>query len=170
MKKLGGTHIQCKIWDGLRCHDIHTNFHKYWFRHSNVIGGVHTDTPSNITVSFEKFDRLQCRFYWRDEFMIYAVEILHAAWYIYTVEVASCGMIYVPSFMEIGTVVQAILRFCLRNCRGCNVGITDGRYFIIMPLRWAQEPWYTIKFHKDLFRHSKVNKGDIQKTDSKVIL
>jgi hypothetical protein len=31
----------------------------------------------------------------------------------------------VPSFMKIGTGVQATLRFCLRNLRGCNVGITD---------------------------------------------
>jgi hypothetical protein len=44
----------------------------------------------------------------------------------YTIEKASCGMIYVPSFMKIGTGVQAILRFDLRNLRGCNVGIIDG--------------------------------------------
>jgi hypothetical protein len=31
------------------------------------------------------------------------------------------------NFMMIGTGVQAILRFFLRNLRGCNVGITDGR-------------------------------------------
>jgi hypothetical protein len=31
------------------------------------------------------------------------------------------------SFMKIGIGIQAILRFCLRNLRGCNVGITDGR-------------------------------------------
>jgi hypothetical protein len=40
---------------------------------------------------------------------------------------ASCGMIYTPSFVKTGTTVQAILRFCLRNLRRCNVGITDGR-------------------------------------------
>jgi hypothetical protein len=49
-------------------------------------------------------------------------------------------MIYVPSFMKIGTGVQAILRFGLRNFRGCNVGFTDGREFLIRPLRWAQMP------------------------------
>jgi hypothetical protein len=37
--------------------------------------------------------------------------------------------------MEIDTSVQAILRFCLRNLRGCNVGITDGRVLLITPLR-----------------------------------
>jgi hypothetical protein len=45
----------------------------------------------------------------------------------YAVEMASCGMINTPSFMKIGAVLQAILRFGLRNLRGCNVGIIDGR-------------------------------------------
>jgi hypothetical protein len=43
----------------------------------------------------------------------------------YTAEMASDGLIYIPSFMKIGTGIQAILWFCL-NLRGCNVGITDG--------------------------------------------
>jgi uncharacterized protein YraI len=46
---------------------------------------------------------------------------------IYAVEMASCGMIYLPSFMKIATGVQAVLRFCLRNVKGCNLGITVGR-------------------------------------------
>jgi hypothetical protein len=45
----------------------------------------------------------------------------------YAIDMASGGMIYIQSFMKIGTGVEAILRFCLRNLRGCNVGITDGR-------------------------------------------
>jgi uncharacterized protein YraI len=45
----------------------------------------------------------------------------------YAVEMGSGGMIYIPSFMKIVTGVQAILRFCLRNLRGCNVGFTDGK-------------------------------------------
>jgi hypothetical protein len=32
-----------------------------------------------------------------------------------------------PSFMKIGSGVQAISRFYLRNLRGCNTGKTDGR-------------------------------------------
>jgi hypothetical protein len=40
---------------------------------------------------------------------------------------AWCCMIYVTRFMKIGTGVQAILRFCFRNLRGSNVGITGGR-------------------------------------------
>jgi hypothetical protein len=37
------------------------------------------------------------------------------------IEMASCGMIYIPSFMK------TIFRFCLSNLGGCNVGITDER-------------------------------------------
>jgi hypothetical protein len=36
-------------------------------------------------------------------------------------------MIYIPSFIKISTDIEGILRFCLSNQRGCNVGITDGR-------------------------------------------
>jgi hypothetical protein len=32
--------------------------------------------------------------------------------------------------MKIGTFAQAMLRFCHRNLKGCNVGITDGKGFI----------------------------------------
>jgi hypothetical protein len=52
----------------------------------------------------------------------------------------SYGMTYIPSFMKIGTGVQAILRLFLRNLRGCNIGITEGRNFLITLLRWAQVP------------------------------
>jgi hypothetical protein len=45
----------------------------------------------------------------------------------YTVEMASCGMMYIPSFMKIGIDVQSILRFCLNNLKGCDVGNTDGK-------------------------------------------
>jgi hypothetical protein len=36
-------------------------------------------------------------------------------------------MTYLPSFMEFGGGVQAILRSCLRNFRDSNVGTADGR-------------------------------------------
>jgi hypothetical protein len=35
--------------------------------------------------------------------------------------------IYLQSVMKIGTGVQAILRFCLNNLRGCNIDIMNGR-------------------------------------------
>jgi hypothetical protein len=44
---------------------------------------------------------------------------------VYTAEMALCDMIYVPNFMKFGAGVQAILRFCLRNLRDCNVGIMN---------------------------------------------
>jgi uncharacterized protein YraI len=56
-----------------------------------------------------------------------------------TFEMASGGTICIPSFMKIGRGVQAVLRFCLRNFRGCNAGITDGKD-LCLPLRWAQVP------------------------------
>jgi hypothetical protein len=34
-------------------------------------------------------------------------------------------MIYLPSLMKIATDIQVILRFHLRNLRGCNVGVTN---------------------------------------------
>jgi hypothetical protein len=40
---------------------------------------------------------------------------------------ASYDMVNIPSFMETGAGVQAILKFCLRNLRVCNVGITKVR-------------------------------------------
>jgi hypothetical protein len=42
-------------------------------------------------------------------------------------EMAMCGMTYVPSIMKIGEGIQAIIKFRLRNLRGCNVDITEGR-------------------------------------------
>jgi hypothetical protein len=55
----------------------------------------------------------------------------------YAVGMASCGIIYVPTLMGIGTGIQAILRICLRNLRGCNVGITDGRFFFNYAIEMA---------------------------------
>jgi hypothetical protein len=58
----------------------------------------------------------------------------------YAVEMASYTMVYILSFMEIGTDVQAILKFGLRNLRYFSVGIIDGRDLPITPLRWAEMP------------------------------
>jgi hypothetical protein len=41
------------------------------------------------------------------------------------VEMGSSGMIYIQSFMKVGTGIQGILRFGPKNWRGCNVSITD---------------------------------------------
>jgi hypothetical protein len=47
--------------------------------------------------------------------------------YGYGIEMASCDMIYILSVMKIEAGVEPILRFCLRNLKGGNVGITDWR-------------------------------------------
>jgi hypothetical protein len=53
----------------------------------------------------------------------------------YAVEIASCGMIYLPSSMQIGRGIQAILRFRISNLNSYNVGITEGREFWFTPLK-----------------------------------
>jgi hypothetical protein len=47
--------------------------------------------------------------------------------------------VYIPSFMKIGTGIPAILRFCFRNLRGCDVGIPGGRDLRCSPLKWTLE-------------------------------
>jgi hypothetical protein len=42
------------------------------------------------------------------------------------IEMASYGVIYLVSFMTIGTDIQAVWRFYLRNLRDCIIDITDG--------------------------------------------
>jgi hypothetical protein len=42
----------------------------------------------------------------------------------YTIEMVSCGMLHLPSFMKTGKGMQAVLRFCISNLNGCNVGVT----------------------------------------------
>jgi hypothetical protein len=46
----------------------------------------------------------------------------------HTVEMASDGTIYIPSFMKIGSGIQAILM------RGCSVDITNGKNLLFMSL------------------------------------
>jgi hypothetical protein len=77
----------------------------------------------------------------------------------YAVELVSSGIIYTPSFMKIGTGVQAILRFDLRNLRGCNYGITDG--WDLRTASLLRCPVIHTTFHKDCFSNSVVN-GRIQ--------
>jgi hypothetical protein len=46
---------------------------------------------------------------------------------IYTIEVPSCGMLFLRNFIKIGTGIQTVLRFFLRKFKGYYVGITDGK-------------------------------------------
>jgi hypothetical protein len=56
----------------------------------------------------------------------YIVGIIDGRDMIYTDEMLSCDMIFLPSSMKIGTGVRTILRFNLNNLNVCNVGITGG--------------------------------------------
>jgi hypothetical protein len=42
------------------------------------------------------------------------------------------------NFMKIGTGVRAIIKFCFRNLRDCNIGITGERVLRSRPLKWTQ--------------------------------
>jgi hypothetical protein len=94
---------------------MHTKFHEDWFERSG-----------NIKVTSQKFEKLQCWYYWWQGFIMYAAEM------------PSRGITFLPSFMKTGTGVQAILRFCLSNLNGCNVNITAGKELWSAALRWGQ--------------------------------
>jgi hypothetical protein len=101
-------------------HTVHTKFHKDWYRHSR-----NTDAFSL------KCERLWCWYY------------LWEGYKMYTIQMPSCGMIFLPSFMKIGTGIQAILMFCLSNLCGPNDGVTYGRGSGRMPLRWLNVAWHS---------------------------
>jgi hypothetical protein len=44
--RLMGGIYELRRWDGLRCRNIHTEFHKDWFKHSKVNSGGYTDTQT----------------------------------------------------------------------------------------------------------------------------
>jgi hypothetical protein len=46
--RLMGRTYEVSRWDGLRCHDIHSEFQKDWFRHSKVNKGGYTDTRTGM--------------------------------------------------------------------------------------------------------------------------
>jgi hypothetical protein len=69
-----GVHIQTHVlmggipllgrWDGLRCRDIRTKFHKDWFRHLKVNWGTHGQQRDLISyfIFFNKWSRLKTNF------------------------------------------------------------------------------------------------------------
>lgn len=83
---------------------LHNNFHEDWYRQW-----------SNI-----KFWKAVCCDYWSKEFMKYVVQM------------ASCGIIYLWSFKQIGRGIQAVLRFSHRHLRSCNIGISGRKRGTIM--------------------------------------
>jgi hypothetical protein len=155
---IGGSHIQThrlmgaiyevQRWDGLRCHDVHTQFRKDWLRHWDANGWTHRHTD------------------WWERFMRHAVEM------------GSGALMYIPSFIKIGwgihklmgghTQTHRLMGGIYEACRwdgfrchdvhtkfrkdwfshsdvkgGHTDTQSDGRDLWSMPLRWAQVPWCT---------------------------
>jgi hypothetical protein len=110
--------------DGLRWCNIHTQFHDERFRHSSNTKGV------TLTV-------------WEAIVLMLLIRKIY--------EVPHSGMIYIyiPCFMRIRKGAQAMLRFCSRNLRSCNVGITDLNDLWSAPFWWTSMAWYT---HQVLWR------------------
>jgi hypothetical protein len=76
----------------------------------------------------------------------------------------SCSIIYITTFMDIATGIQAIL-FYLRNLRSCTVALLMGVF-----MNCTVEMGLDIKFHEDWLWHSNVNRrGGYAYTHRKVI-
>jgi hypothetical protein len=75
----------------------------------------------------------------------------------YAIEMGSGDMIYtyLPSFMKIGRDIPAILRFCLGNLKGSNIGITRWEGFIKYAIEIDSDGMIYVctQFHDDQFRN-----------------
>jgi hypothetical protein len=58
----------------------------------------------------------------------------------YTVEMDPGGMIYIPSFVKIGTGVEGILRFRLRNLNVCKVVTAGSDLRKLVCISWHLSP------------------------------
>jgi hypothetical protein len=106
---------------------------------STKIGSVIEET---LRLILQLLGRMWHYFYWSKSFTANAVEI------------DSYGVVYLPSYMKIGTDVEGIrvLRFCVRNLKGSNVGITNGKDIGVR--HWNVLRWHgiNIKFHDDRYK------------------
>jgi hypothetical protein len=136
-------------WDGLRCRDIRTKFHDDRFRHL-----------SNITVITATI--------WEAVMLV----LLNEG--IYEVRRWDCFMWYDirTKFHKDWYRRSSNFKFCLRNLRGCNVGITDRKdYFNYAIEMGSGAVTYVPSFIKIGSGIQKSIRGDPQThTDSKVIL
>jgi uncharacterized protein YraI len=53
----------------------------------------------------------------------------------YAIGMPLYGMTLLPSFMKMDTGVEVIIRFCLSNLNGCNVGFFNGEKILSASLR-----------------------------------
>jgi hypothetical protein len=145
-------------WDGLRWDDMHTKFHEDWLGHSSNIKVITSTVWEAVVLAL----LLRGIYYilrwhgfrWRDlhtnlhydrlrhlsNITVITANVWETVMLVLLIE-GTYGVRHwddfmwygIPSFMKIGTGVQAVLRFSLINVRGCNVGITDGRDLWITP-------------------------------------
>jgi hypothetical protein len=86
--------------------------------------------------------RLQCWYYWWEWFSKY------------TIQMASDGMIYVPSFMRTGSGILVLLRLLPQQSDRPHI-ITNGKDLWYITERWPQMAWHIhAKFHDNQFRSS----------------
>jgi hypothetical protein len=156
-------------WAGHRWHDMHTKIHEYWFGHSNNIKVI-TSTIWQVAVLVLLMGRIYVVYGWDDlrwqdtyipslmtigsgirvipralSTVSEAIVLVLLMRWIYDVchwDGLRWQDICIPSFMKVGTGIQAILRVCLLNVRGCNIGIIFGRDLWCMLLKWLNLALY----------------------------
>jgi hypothetical protein len=102
-------------------------------------------TRSSLRPPHHEFEQPLCWYYWREVFVRC------------TVENASCVMVFIISFMTIGSAIQVILRLLPTTTTIWETAVLillmGGIYEIS---HWNGLRWHDIhtKFHNDQFRHS----------------
>jgi hypothetical protein len=169
-------------WDGLTWHNIHIEFHENWFGHSGSIKVITLIIWEAVVLVIlmrmiqplrwpQMAWHIPTKFH-DDRFRNWsnikgitstvweAIVLISLMIRIYGVrhwEGLRWHDIYIQISMNIGTGVQAILRSCLSNLNGCNVGITDGSESQVRRwdrLRWHDKP---TTFHEDWYGRSSNN-------------
>jgi hypothetical protein len=157
-------------WDGLRWHNVLTKIHKYWLVHSGNIKVI-TSTIWESAVLVLLMGRVWCtplrwsQMAWHmhtnfhDDRFRNSNTIkgtISTIWEAAVLVLLMKGIYDVrhwdgPRWHDIYTHTRfhenwhrlsSNIMFCLRNMRGCNVGITDGRDSWSAPLKWFHVSWY----------------------------
>jgi hypothetical protein len=116
----------------------HIKFHDDRFRHSSNIKGI-------ISTACEA---------------VVLVLLMGGISYV-ALEMGSGGIIYITKFHEYWYMMcsSSVSRICLRNLKGCNVGITDGRSLWWTPWKLSQMVWYTYQVSRRLLHAFKQYKS-----------